>query len=188
MFYLPMSVRAFNQIKLLSRSTQDQSMLDERERWTYKWDSHKFSSQKAYKYITKGLSAPQTFAMLWKSKCQPKQKVFFWLFLHNHLNTRAMLRIKNGVGFVHMWKLYYAERRNCHPSLLKVQLRKKMLADNWSNYAKIIWHTQYDQIDFATVGQKVESGDSNSHDVVHMEMHKWMGKHSTHRTRMASNV
>jgi hypothetical protein len=74
-----------------------------------------------------------------------------------------------------MWKLYYAERRNCHPSHLKVQLRKKMLADNWSNYVKIIWHTQYDQIDFATVGQKVESGDSNSHDVVHMEsINRWI--------------
>jgi hypothetical protein len=29
---------------------------------------------------------------LWKSKCQPKHKVFFWLLLKNRLNTRSFLR------------------------------------------------------------------------------------------------
>jgi hypothetical protein len=28
---------------------------------------------------------------LWKSKCQPKHKVFFWLCLKNRLNTRGMI-------------------------------------------------------------------------------------------------
>jgi hypothetical protein len=32
---------------------------------------------------------------LWKSKCQPKHKVFYWLWLKNRLNTRNMLRRKN---------------------------------------------------------------------------------------------
>jgi hypothetical protein len=52
------------------------------------------------------------------------------------------------------------------------------------NFARRCWQTIgvttprssgiHNQIDFATVGQKVESGDNNSHDVVHMEMHKRM--------------
>ena len=32
------------------------------------------------------------FSWLWKSKCQPKHKVFFWLLLKDRLNTRAFLR------------------------------------------------------------------------------------------------
>ena len=32
---------------------------------------------------------------LWKSKCQPKHRVFYWLWLKNRLNTRDMLRRKN---------------------------------------------------------------------------------------------
>jgi hypothetical protein len=30
-----------------------------------------------------------------KNKCQPKHKVFYWLWLKNRLNTRNMLRRKN---------------------------------------------------------------------------------------------
>jgi hypothetical protein len=35
------------------------------------------------------------FRSLWKNKCQPKHKVFFWLWLKNKLNTRDMPRRKN---------------------------------------------------------------------------------------------
>jgi hypothetical protein len=32
---------------------------------------------------------------IWKSNCQAKHKVFYWLLLHDRLNTRALLRKKN---------------------------------------------------------------------------------------------
>jgi hypothetical protein len=32
------------------------------------------------------------FTWLWKSKCQPEHKVFFWLLLKDRLNTRTLLR------------------------------------------------------------------------------------------------
>jgi hypothetical protein len=37
----------------------------------------------------------QIYRLLWKNKCQPKHKVFFWLWLKNRLNTRNMLKRKN---------------------------------------------------------------------------------------------
>jgi hypothetical protein len=37
----------------------------------------------------------QIFRSLWRNKCQPKHKVFFWLWLKNRLNTRDMLKRKN---------------------------------------------------------------------------------------------
>jgi hypothetical protein len=35
------------------------------------------------------------YKSLGKNKCQPKHKVFYWLWLKNRLNTRNMLRRKN---------------------------------------------------------------------------------------------
>jgi hypothetical protein len=32
---------------------------------------------------------------MWKGCCQQKHKVFFWLLIHNRLNTRAMLQQKH---------------------------------------------------------------------------------------------
>lgn len=35
------------------------------------------------------------FKWLWKSSCQNKRKIFFWLLLKDQLNTRALLKCKN---------------------------------------------------------------------------------------------
>jgi hypothetical protein len=35
------------------------------------------------------------YRLLWKSKCQPKHRVFYWLWLKNRLNTKDMLRRRN---------------------------------------------------------------------------------------------
>jgi hypothetical protein len=51
-----------------------------------------FSSQKAYTHMTGNQWTHPIFTWLWKSKCQPKHKVFFWLLLKDRLNTRALLR------------------------------------------------------------------------------------------------
>jgi hypothetical protein len=39
-------------------------------------------------------SAPLPFQWIWKSRCQGKHKVFFWLLLNDRLNTRNLLRRK----------------------------------------------------------------------------------------------
>lgn len=36
-----------------------------------------------------------TYVQMWKSKCQPKQKFFFWLILWGRLNTKSMLKRRN---------------------------------------------------------------------------------------------
>jgi hypothetical protein len=45
-----------------------------------------------YEFIHGSTAAPTTFAQLWRSKCEPKQKLFFWLLLHDRLNTKDVLR------------------------------------------------------------------------------------------------
>jgi hypothetical protein len=49
---------------------------------------------------------------LWKSCCHDKHKVFFWLLIHNRLNTRALLQMK-----IPLWL-------NIHVSCVMLQPRR----------------------------------------------------------------
>jgi len=70
------------------------SFQDERESdiWSYIWGSAFFSSSKAYKHLTGHRVVHSSFNWLWKSSCQNKHKVFFWLLLNDRLSTRELLR------------------------------------------------------------------------------------------------
>jgi hypothetical protein len=65
------------------------------DRWRYIWGSDNYSSQKAYRFFMGQTQVHPIYRLLWKSKCQPKHRVFYWLWLKNRLNTRDMLRRKN---------------------------------------------------------------------------------------------
>jgi hypothetical protein len=68
---------------------------DAHDRWRYIWGSDKFSSQKAYRFSMGRMQIHPIYRLVWKSKCQPKHRVFYWLWLKNRLNTRNMLRRRN---------------------------------------------------------------------------------------------
>lgn len=60
--------------------------------WSYIYGGNEnFSYVKAYKALIGFSSAPPHFKWIWESSCQPKHKVFFWLLLHDRLNTRNLL-------------------------------------------------------------------------------------------------
>jgi hypothetical protein len=63
--------------------------------WKLIWGSDNFSTKKTYRHLMGQAQVHQIFRSLWKNKCQPKHKVFFWLWLKNRLNTMDMLRRKN---------------------------------------------------------------------------------------------
>jgi hypothetical protein len=67
---------------------------NERDTWHYSWGSSS-SSRNVYKSLVGQSNAHEAFKWLWKSKCQPKHKVFFWLLLKDRLNTRNILKRKN---------------------------------------------------------------------------------------------
>jgi hypothetical protein len=54
-----------------------------------------YSSSKAYIHITGHRVVHAAFKWLWKSACQNKHRVFFWLLLKDMLSTRELLRRKN---------------------------------------------------------------------------------------------
>jgi hypothetical protein len=68
---------------------------EEKDVWGYIWGSVFFSASKAYKQMSGHLPIHAAFKWLWKSSCQNKHRVFFWLILKGRLNTRGMLRRRN---------------------------------------------------------------------------------------------
>jgi hypothetical protein len=95
LFQLPLSIVASNQLaKLLDSLEEWNREPNEHDSWTYIWRSGIFTSKQAYENMKGHLSAPLQFQWMWKSKCQGKHKVFFWLLLNDRLNTQNLLRRK----------------------------------------------------------------------------------------------
>jgi hypothetical protein len=65
------------------------------DKWRCASVADKYSSQEIYELIDKVLATPDTITLTWKSKCQPKQKMFFWLLQHDRLNTKLVLNRRN---------------------------------------------------------------------------------------------
>jgi hypothetical protein len=68
---------------------------EDNDLWSYIWGNGTFSVRRTYEAISGHSPTHPTFKMLWVSKCQPKYKVFFWLLLHDKLNTRERLQRRN---------------------------------------------------------------------------------------------
>jgi hypothetical protein len=51
--------------------------------------------KKAYSVMMGHNEVINHFSWLWKSSCQPRHKFFFWLLLHDRLNTKNLLGRKN---------------------------------------------------------------------------------------------
>ena len=94
-FHLPSSQQAFAQMQELFSSLDSVQLVDEKDSWIYIWNSNDYSSQKAYKQLSGSCYTHPIFSWTWKSFCQPKHKVFFWLLLKDRLSTRGLLRRRN---------------------------------------------------------------------------------------------
>ena len=95
LFHLPISQEAFQQLHQLADDLNGLQETNEKDLWTYIWGSPFFSSSKAYKQLTGHRITHNAFLWLWRSSCQNKHKVFFWLLLKDRLSTRELLKRKN---------------------------------------------------------------------------------------------
>lgn len=74
---------------------QQHPLSDGKDKWMYSWGSSFFASAKVYKILVGHSDVHISYKWLWKSQCQPKHKVFFWLLIKDRLNTRNLLRRRN---------------------------------------------------------------------------------------------
>ena len=95
LFQLPLSKEAYNQFLLLEDRVFSVQLTTETDWWAYIWGSAQFSTQKAYRHLWGHVDIHPSFKWLWKSCCQNKHKVFFWLLMVDRLSTRNILKHKN---------------------------------------------------------------------------------------------
>jgi hypothetical protein len=76
----------------LNHDLQDLRLTQDTYIWSYIWGSSSFSVQKAYQALSDTLPTHPVLKLLWKIKCQPKHRVFFWLLLQDKHNTRIWQR------------------------------------------------------------------------------------------------
>jgi len=95
LFYLPLSQQAHSQMLHLEEILSQEHFSQEKDKWTYIWNSGKFLVKKTYKHLNGHQSIHPVYKWLWASSCQAKHKVFFWLLLKDRLSTRDLLQRKN---------------------------------------------------------------------------------------------
>jgi hypothetical protein len=76
LFQLPLTTEAFQQYEVLLRDLDNLDSGQETDKWTYIWGSCQFSVNKAYSFLAGHMPTHPIVQLLWKSKCQPKHKVF----------------------------------------------------------------------------------------------------------------
>jgi hypothetical protein len=91
-FFLPLSAQAHVQQQQLSILISNRPAVGDLDLWSYSWGNAKFSTAKAYKALVGSRPTHPAFLWIWRSKCQMKHKVFFWLLLKDRLSTRDLLQ------------------------------------------------------------------------------------------------
>lgn len=95
LFHLPLSDLAHSQMVNLTSTLDSMQLTDDYDSWGYVWGSNIFAATKAYKKLIGHHPVHPVFSCLWKTFCQPKFKVLFWLLLKDRLSTRNIIRRKN---------------------------------------------------------------------------------------------
>jgi hypothetical protein len=91
-FFLPLSVEAYDELQLLqAQLSAIQYDEDGTDTWEPIWGG-RYTSKKLYNHAYKDVEGHSIFKLVWKSRCTPRVKFFAWLFLFDRLNTKAMLR------------------------------------------------------------------------------------------------
>lgn len=92
-FSLPLSAEAFQQFTMLQSFIMHFPLIEQNDVWKFSWGT--YSAAPMYLQLVGHRQTHPVFQILWKSCCQPKHKVFFWLLLNDRLSTRNILKRKN---------------------------------------------------------------------------------------------
>lgn len=89
--HLPLSAEAHGQFAQLQEILQQIDNPQPQDIWVYSWGNPIFSASKTYKTLIGERGAQPIHSWLWRSKCQNKHKVFFWLLIKDRVNTKDVL-------------------------------------------------------------------------------------------------
>jgi hypothetical protein len=95
LFHLPLSNEAFAQFQVLQEVLLNISDSVDPDSWEVFGNNTSFKVSKAYKHFVGQHLVCPVIKKLWKTCCQSKHKVFFWLLLQDRLNTTQLLQRKS---------------------------------------------------------------------------------------------
>lgn len=128
LFNQPLSEEAYDQWQLLYNYLENLQLAQGNDIWKHMGQKHMYEASRVYKALIGHLQVHPSFKWLWKAKGQPKDKVFFWLLLHNCLNTRELLKRRN----------MQLESYTCEMCILQKEESLKHLLVT-CNFAKNFW-------------------------------------------------
>jgi hypothetical protein len=92
MFALPISVQAHDELTQIQEMINEMHMdLDLNDERLFAWGGNVYKPSKFYKFVFALVPQDRTLKFIWKSKLQPKLKVFAWLLVKNRLNTKDLM-------------------------------------------------------------------------------------------------
>lgn len=94
-FHLPLSEEAYEQFQELEQFLQDLTITTEYDQWQLPVGANCYKVSTVYKLLSPAPDILPALRWLWKTCCQLKHKIFYWLLINNRLNTRAVLQRKN---------------------------------------------------------------------------------------------
>jgi hypothetical protein len=95
LFHLPLSEEALLQFQLFQAMLLNLELAAGFDVWTVFGNFVATKASRVYKYLMDLGDTIRALKWMRKGCCQQKHKVFFWPLIHNRLNTRAMLQMKN---------------------------------------------------------------------------------------------
>jgi hypothetical protein len=89
LFHLPLSIQVVTKYHQFVHLIHDTHLSQEKDKWIVATADFGYKVSTLYKTLMQQDVVIHAISWLWKSCCQDKHRVFFWLLLHNKLNTRA---------------------------------------------------------------------------------------------------
>ena len=91
-FHIPLSEEAYEQFQQLELLLHNTGLVSEHDIWQLPQGAHAYSVSKTYKLLVTYPEPIPVVKWLWKTCCQLRHKIFYWLLIFKRLNTRAMLQ------------------------------------------------------------------------------------------------
>lgn len=94
-FHRPLSTQAYSQFLQLQTDFKNRQPQNQDDIWHLQENSPHFSSMKVYKNIIGPTKNHHIFKHLWHWAARLRHKIFFWLLLHDRVNTTNLLKRKS---------------------------------------------------------------------------------------------
>lgn len=94
-FHLPLSEEAYGEFQDLTSLLEELELNDNSDLWHFPLGAASYKVATAYRLLSGSYNPLPAIKWIWKTCCQLKHNIFYWLMANDRLNTRALLLRKH---------------------------------------------------------------------------------------------